>query len=79
MLVDCWASVAKSGLTLNGHWVNVCVRTTEWLGWTASHGAVQHFAIISLRADILVQVTIYRRLRIGQDGNPDQSEAYDIS
>ena len=28
---------------------------------------------------ILVQVTIYRRLLIGQDGHLDQSEAYDIS
>ena len=28
---------------------------------------------------ILVQVTIYRRLRIGRDGHLDQSEAYDIS
>ena len=27
---------------------------------------------------ILVQVTIYRRLRIGRDGHLDQSEAYDI-
>ena len=31
------------------------------------------------RAHILVQVMIYRRLRIGQDGHLDQSEAYDIS
>ena len=30
-------------------------------------------------ARILVQVTIYRRLRIGRDGHLDQSEAYDIS
>ena len=30
-------------------------------------------------ACILVQVTIYRRLRIGRDGHLDQSEAYDIS
>ena len=28
---------------------------------------------------ILVQVTIYRGLRIGRDGHLDQSEAYDIS
>ena len=27
---------------------------------------------------ILVQVTIYRRLRIGRDGHLDQCEAYDI-
>ena len=30
-------------------------------------------------ARILIQVTIYRRLRIGRDGHLDQSEAYDIS
>ena len=30
-------------------------------------------------ARILVQVTIYRRLRIGRDGHLDQSEACDIS
>ena len=30
-------------------------------------------------ACILVHVTTYRRLRIGRDGHPDQSEAYDIS
>ena len=28
---------------------------------------------------ILVQVTIYRRTRIGRDGHLDQSKAYDIS
>ena len=32
-----------------------------------------------VRARILVQVTIYRRLLIGRDGHLDQSEAYDIS
>ena len=31
------------------------------------------------RGRILVQVTIYRRLRIGRDGHLDQSEAYDLS
>ena len=30
-------------------------------------------------AHILVQFTIYRKLLIGRDGHPDQSEAYDIS
>ena len=30
-------------------------------------------------ARVLVQVTIYCRLRIGRDGHLDQSEAYDIS
>ena len=28
---------------------------------------------------ILVQFTMYRRLRIGRDGHLDQTEAYDIS
>ena len=32
-----------------------------------------------VRARILVQVTIYRRLLIGRDGHLDQSEAYDVS
>ena len=31
-----------------------------------------------IRARILVQVTIYRRLLIGRDGHLDQLEAYDI-
>ena len=31
------------------------------------------------RFRILVQVKLYRRLRIGPDGHLDQSEAYDIS
>ena len=31
------------------------------------------------KAPILLQVTIYRRLRIGRDGHLDQSEAYDMS
>ena len=33
----------------------------------------------STRVRILVQVTIYRRLRIGRDGYLDPTEAYDIS
>ena len=32
----------------------------------------------STMARIIVQVTIYRRPRIGRDGHLDQSEAYDI-
>ena len=32
-----------------------------------------------IRARILVQVMIHRRLLIGQDGRLDQSEAYDVS
>ena len=35
--------------------------------------------MVMLMPRILVQVTIYRRLRIGRDGHLDQSEAYDIS
>ena len=31
------------------------------------------------RARIFVQVTKYHRLRIGRDGNLDQTEDYDIS
>ena len=38
----------------------------------------QYDAAVGLWARILVQVTIYRRLRIGRDGHLDQSEAYDI-
>ena len=34
---------------------------------------------LTIRGRILVQVTIYRRLRIGRDGHLDQSEAYDVS
>ena len=34
---------------------------------------------LQVRACILVQVTIYRRLLIGRDGHLDQSEAYAIS
>ena len=32
-----------------------------------------------LQARIIVQSTIYRRLRIGQDSHPDQSDVYNIS
>ena len=34
---------------------------------------------LQLWACILVQVTMYHRLRIGRDGHLDQSKAYDIS
>ena len=34
---------------------------------------------LTLRARILVQVTIHRRLLIGRDGRLDQSKAYDVS
>ena len=37
-----------------------------------------YIILLSVRAGILVQVTIYRRLLIGRDGNLDQSEAYNI-
>ena len=36
-------------------------------------------SIVTIRARILVQVTINRRLLIGRDGHLDQSEAYDLS
>ena len=32
---------------------------------------------VTVRTRVLVQATIYRRLRIGRDGHLDQSEAYD--
>ena len=35
--------------------------------------------MVELRACILVQATIYRRVRIDRDGHPDQSETYDMS
>ena len=35
--------------------------------------------LVNGRFRIIVQVTIYRRPRIGRDGHLDQSEAYDIS
>ena len=35
--------------------------------------------LLFVRARILVQVTINRRLLIGRDGHLDQSEAYDLS
>ena len=34
---------------------------------------------IRICASILVQVTIFRKLRIGRDGHLGQSEAYEIS
>ena len=37
------------------------------------------FLVLTPLGRILVQVTTYRRLRIGRDGHLDQSEAYDIS
>ena len=37
------------------------------------------YELMIIAARILVQVTIYRRLRIGRDGHLDQSEAYDVS
>ena len=45
--------------------------------WHESEGRLP--SVFTIRARILVQVTIYRRLLIGRDGHLDQSEAYDIS
>ena len=39
----------------------------------------QKLTSTDVRAGILVQVTINRRLLIGRDGHLDQSEAYDLS
>ena len=47
--------------------------------WCFFSGCGQIKPNIRSWARILVQVTIYRRLLIGQDGHLDQSEAYDIS
>ena len=38
----------------------------------------KHKELTGPLACILLQVTMYRRLRIGRDGHIDQSEAYDI-
>ena len=42
-------------------------------------GSISDVCLYTARANILVQVTIYRRLRIGLEGHLDQSEAHDIS
>ena len=51
--------------------------------YTLRHGLRQCNAVFlkqpHSRAHILIQVTLYRRLRIGRDGHLDQSEAYDMS
>ena len=47
--------------------------------------AIRNISTLTVRGStsdmvcILVQVTIYSRLRIGRDGQLDQSEAFDIS
>ena len=47
---------------------------------TVVHALSRHSdPYLHFRVRNLVQVAIYRRLRIGRDGNLDQSEAYDIS
>ena len=43
------------------------------------NGISIHIYILSPAVRILVQVTLYRELLIGQDGHLDQSEAYDVS
>ena len=79
--------IYDAGPTLNQHWFNVSC----WLGpyretykaltlLDCQNGAdwckVVHDR--STRNGILLQVTIYRSLRIGRDGHFVQSEAYDI-
>ena len=61
----------------------LAVNTTRWVyivlklrRQTVAQYKDQRFKFV--RARILVQVTIYRRLLIGRDGHLDQSEAYDI-
>ena len=58
-----YAAPAVEGLRLQGIVVS-------------AHGI---YCILFSWARILVQVTIYRRLRIGRDGHLDQSKAYDIA
>ena len=55
-------------------WAFKCITTVSDLKVSFSSQS----RVTSTRAHILVQVTIYRRLRIGRDGHLDQSEAYDI-
>ena len=42
-------------------------------------GSEIKYSAIEFWIRILIQITIYRRLRKGQDGHLDPSEAYDIS
>ena len=42
------------------------------------HGFERYFTLKNHSAVIIVQVAIYRRVRIGRDGHLDQSEACDI-
>ena len=67
MLPRCWADVGPASQTVDQH---LTIRPTP----------AQCIVFASQRrARILVQVTIYRRLRIGRDDHLDQSEAYGIS
>ena len=52
----------------------VYIYAPDYIGWPSAHLVGQE-----IRAGILVQVTINRRLLIGRDGHLDQSEAYDLS
>ena len=53
--------------------------TGQSVSYAELHLADILISMILIRARILVQVTIYRRLLIGRDGHLDQPEAYDIS
>ena len=55
--------------------MKMCVSCDTWGNWADPGAAARRVT----GARILVQVTIYRRLRIGRDGHLDQSEAYDVS
>ena len=54
----------------------LCYRSTIIIVFliVSARGSTLH-----VKARILVQATIYRRLLIGRDGHLDQPEAYDIS
>ena len=64
MPTQCWASVTDDGPALRRRWAKFLLLFGR---------------SVSSDGRILVQVTIYRRLRIGRDCHLDQSEAYDIS
>ena len=51
----------------------------QWVYLTVSSLKVSHSHWLVHWGRILVQVTIYRGLRIGRDDHLDQSEAHDIS
>ena len=51
-------------------------RSLDQIGVIAQSPVLYNYTPV---ARILVQVTIYHRLRIGRDGHLEQSEVYDIS